>query len=194
MTSLDFFNFSFHFQTDTGTLVFPGTWDLQPISAWQGSPQLGIQVDGFAKSFYSAVLVDLGQTKGPNALTNATSIQYLLAQESPMLVLPWQNVSILGVLPDQSYEMFAKQMGPLSTKPATIYQQYACSVPQQKGAGSLFISILIADLVFLQALFQLLHLGTTYWASRTDPFWNYCPGCKNVSPDSDRIPLTPLDT
>ncbi|KAF8850759.1 hypothetical protein BDZ45DRAFT_184966 [Acephala macrosclerotiorum] len=186
ITSLDFFNFTFNFQSNTGGLYFPGTWEIQPISAWVNGPgpDIGLEVDGFAKSFYSAVLVDLGQTTGPNALTNATALQHLLRQENNTMFLPWESTNILGQPTDKAYELFSNHIGPLGTTPATIYQQYACSVPEQKSPGSLFISILIADLVFLQALFQLLHLGVTYWGSMRDQSWNYCPGCKAVSVDS----------
>ena len=186
ITSLEFFNYTFYFQTSTGELFYPGSWDkavgwqTQNMSAWVNGngPDIALQVDGFAKALYSAVLVDLGQTSSPNALTNATALEHLLAVEDNMTWLPGRKVVILGNTTGQVYDSYSSKMGPLGTKPATIYQQYACSVPQQKGPGSLIISIVIADLVFLQALFTLLNMAATYWGSTKDPSWNDCHACK----------------
>lgn len=158
------------------------TWDYLPISAWINgaldsetlSPMLGLQVDGFAKSFSSAILLDLGQVS-PNVLTNATSLQYLLKNCTTV-----GGGDIGGKRITEAYDAFSSFTGPLGTKKATIYQQYGCSIPQQRSPGSLVISIFIADLVFLQALFKLLTLGTNYWGGWKDPSWDHCPGCKSL--------------
>lgn len=59
---------------------------------------------------------------------------------------------------NQSYAAYKSQTGPLETKNATIFSQYSCSVPVRKDIGTLFLAILIADLVFLQALWTILKL------------------------------------
>lgn len=42
---------------------------------------------------------------------------------------------------NQSYDAFRDLMGPLGTKSATIYLQYACSVPERKDGGTLFLAV-----------------------------------------------------
>jgi hypothetical protein len=106
--SPDFFNYAFYFQKNKGDLTYPSTRDLQPMSTWINNgtkPRLiGLLVDGFAKYFYSIALVDLGQTTGPNALTNATALQYLLQQENNTVLFPWQPTSIQGLPTDKIYQ------------------------------------------------------------------------------------------
>jgi hypothetical protein len=53
-----------------------------------------------------------------------------------------------------------------------------CQVPQLKSAASLIISILVADLVFLHALWKILNLGVSLWLERKQPEANYCLGCE----------------
>jgi hypothetical protein len=59
--------------------------------------------------------------------------------------------AILGPAND-SYEVLKEQTGPLGTSPSVISTKYLCQVLLQKPTGTLFISILVADLVFMQAL------------------------------------------
>ena len=66
---------------------------------------------------------------------------------------------------------------PLVT-PSTIAAQYLCQVPQLKSATSLIISILVADLVFLQALWKIFNLAVSFWLERKQPEAKYCLGCE----------------
>ena len=48
-----------------------------------------------------------------------------------------------------SYEALKDQTGPLQ---AVVFTKYLCQVPRRKSTGTLLLSILVADLVFMQAL------------------------------------------
>jgi hypothetical protein len=102
-------------------------------------------------------------------LTDSTALQYLLSEQTNTSWLGVQVVTILGLPANEIYALFHNQTAPLGVTSATIYLQYACSVPQRKDAGSLIISIVIADLVFLGALRQLLAWVTAHWVSKIDP-------------------------
>lgn len=77
---------------------------------------------------------------------------------------------------NQSYDAFKSQMGPLGTKPAEIYLQYACSVPDRKDTGTLILTILISDLVFLSALWGILKYVAVLLVARKDRLALACRG------------------
>jgi hypothetical protein len=182
MTSLDFFDVVYGFHTSSGTLIYPGTWEAQPLLSWNASqnlPRLSMQSDGFGKALYSTVLADLGQVAGPNALADKVVLQHLLSQNREDLDGGSVGLDVHGVpvMSNESYNAFKDKVGPLGIDPATIYTQYSCAVPQRKDIGALIIAIVIADLVFLQALWTVLNWAATKLVSFQYPHWNYCPGC-----------------
>ncbi|KAL2061841.1 hypothetical protein VTL71DRAFT_7219 [Oculimacula yallundae] len=135
-------------------------------------------------TLYSLVLLDLGQEQGANAFTDPVVLQYLLKKESNInLGAGTLQIGKLKGSPNrrqpvgEAYTFFADKVGTLGTRPATIYQQYACSIPEMKDVGSLIVTIIVADLVLLNALFDLLKLGTTYWVGTKEQESNNCAGC-----------------
>lgn len=66
--------------------------------------------------------------------------------------------------------------------PAVILQQYFCQVPQLKSTGSLLVAIIVADLVFLQALWKVLNLVVTFFLERQHPEAKYCAACARRFP------------
>lgn len=77
---------------------------------------------------------------------------------------------------NQSYAAYKSQTGPLGTTNAQIFSQYACSVPVRKDGGTLFLAILIADLVFLQALWTVLKLVADTLVAKQDAMAMTCVG------------------
>lgn len=157
---------------------------------------------GFAKAFYSLVLVDLGQRETPNLFLDEDLLKYALdapddifrttdsewlgsdkvyttldANEYCTLCSPNETSCDTYVPMNQSYNAFKDQLGPLNTTAATIFMQYACSVPQARSVGTTFLSVLLADLVFLQALWTLFNLVTAWFMGRRFPNSNFCEGC-----------------
>ena len=64
--------------------------------------------------------------------------------------------------------------------PATIITQYLCQVPKLKSVGSMIVSIIVADLVFLQALWLIVTFLITFFLERRHPQANYCDGCTKI--------------
>lgn len=66
------------------------------------------------------------------------------------------------------------ETGPLAVLPSTIYSQYLCQVAQLKPPLSLIVAILVADLVFLRALWSLTTAATTWMVERNDASAMHC--------------------
>lgn len=77
----------------------------------------------------------------------------------------------------QSYNELKDVTGPLTITPSTIYAEYLCQVPQRKPMGPLIVAIVVADLVFLQALWNILTWITTAWTERNYREAKFCEGC-----------------
>ena len=71
------------------------------------------------------------------------------------------------------------ESGPLYIMPSVISTNYLCSVPRMKSTGSIFISILLADLVLLNAVWVVYCLIVGWFFLRS-PTANYCEGCINI--------------
>jgi len=168
---------------------------------------------GFAKAFYSLLLADLGQAKLPNFLLDPDLLQYLLAapddpnrsgedawlvpkedcQQCPSyseLCPPNKTCpNDVGVVPaNESYNAFKDTMGPLGTFNATMFSQYVCSIPQKKDTNTMLLSVVLADLVFLSALWSLFQLVTSWLLRRSDPNADACERCLG-----EAVPLADLD-
>lgn len=158
----------------------------------------------WAKVMTSTILTDLGQSKLPNLLLDEKLLQWILQYPDDEIrqgldpyscdyendgncYQDWVNfggIAAPGVNPDvsqdqqkpmnQSYDAYKSLMGPLGTKKTTIFSQYACSIPVRKDGGTLFLSILIADLVFLQALWAILTLVAGAIVSKSDGYAMAC--------------------
>ncbi len=153
-------------------------------------PDIWTQADNFAKAFYSAILVDLGSNFSANILTDPKLLQPLTNFETMTdLEKPWLKAGPAR----QSFEQLQNSTGGLGITPSTIYAQYLCQVPKQKATGSLLVSILVADLVLLQALWQIVKWVTTSWVGHRDPHANYCEGCSTDYKGHDEHELGHLD-
>lgn len=175
LDSPDFFLSHWHFTDVTGFALFDAPCDgddryyieLGQISQNDRCapiPDMVPQVDVFAKSFYSAVLTDLGQNK-TNLLLHHDSLKYLQDQATMNVTSTTAGVNTTA-------------LQDLKAVSATLFMQYQCSVPVLKGVGSVIISVLLADLVFLQALWLLLNFGSVWWLTRKTKSANYCSGCQ----------------
>ena len=74
---------------------------------------------------------------------------------------------------------------------STISAQYLCQVPERKGWGSLIVSVLVADIVFLQVLWKLLCWITTFTVERENEQAKYCTGCAKNLQTEDYEMLAP---
>jgi len=116
-----------------------------------------------AKAAYSAVLADLGQADTPNILSNETALGYFTANFTT--IHEYLSTDRFG--PERiPFDAERSTSGPLGVVPSVIRQQYYCQVPQLKSTGDLVLSIVIADLVLLQAAWQLFKVFTEWLVTR----------------------------
>lgn len=191
--SLDFFNlFSRFLQDQPGQVIYPYYPSADPelsnsisaLVAGNEYPNIWIPADSLAKSFYSAILTDLGQVSAsPNVLTDTETLQAFTTNFSYILNYS-QNANVRPGPALENYNTLGASTGPLGTTPSVIFDKYICQVPMLKSTGNIIVSVLIADLVFMQALWQLLKLATEYFflnKKRMGSDVNYCEGCSRQS-------------
>ncbi|KAF2640657.1 hypothetical protein P280DRAFT_543395 [Massarina eburnea CBS 473.64] len=130
--------------------------------------------------FYATVMVDLGQ-QGLNILSdpdllqfyskNITSIKhYAMKNSNPYLSK--RTSKDLATAPYNTSDNYT-----LAINPSTISAMYLCQVPIRKSIGSLIVSILIANLVFLQTSYKIFVFSVDYFMVKTDPLTRSCAGC-----------------
>jgi hypothetical protein len=187
ITNLDYFNVDYRFLIDKTLgnfgILFPGDNDfpttISNLDFHETYPNIWVSADSLAKSFYSTIMTDLGQVSSTssNILTNATTLQYFTSNFSLIL----RHIANAQPGPAiQDFNTLKSQTGPLNVTPSVIFSKYLCQIPKQKSAGNIFIAVLIADLVFLQALWQLLTFCTETFLlkrKRMGPEVGYCEGC-----------------
>jgi hypothetical protein len=183
ITDLRFFKVDYRFIVDEGlgrfSVIHPGLYNesssvasLDSINAY---PNIWIQADSLAKSTYSTVLTDLGQVSStPNILTHGDTLQYFTSNFS--IALQHTANSRPGPA-TQDYETLKATTGPLGITPSVISTNYICQIPQLKSGGNLFLAVLVADLVFLQALWKIFTLATDWLWLQKRPSANQCLGC-----------------
>jgi hypothetical protein len=207
-TDLNFFFSNAFFYSNNGGLVWihpPDTiadWADPSQNAGRHLPNITTTADTFAKSLYSLLLSDFGVSDQTNALVTPAGVKWLGSQID--LELRGKPNMVYGGLysglPDNITNAFNKT-GPSypinkayqsvastleappdlnNTKASTIFMQYLCSIPQRKGGGALFFAVLLADLVFLQAVWTLLNLIATWWLHRKYEQANHCDGCQVI--------------
>lgn len=154
------------------------------ISGAANAPPIWLQADALAKSMYSAVMTDLGQTSLPSS-SNIVSDPDILQEYSKNFstirsprFYPEGAVNLTANIPDGTHDDLKASVssGPLKITPSVISTKYLCSVPKMKSAGNIFMSILLADLVLLNAVWMIYCLAVERFFVRS-PTANYCEGC-----------------
>ena len=178
ISDLNFFNIDYRFISNAipVTVFWPGkyiyTATVSNLASNTASPNVWLASDSLAKSFYSTIMTDLGQTTAtPNILLNETALQYF-TQNFTTMVSTYMKSTFVNAVPgpaNDSYDALKDQTGPLKTSVAVISTKYLCQVPRRKSTGTLFVSILVADLVFMQALWKIYNLLTVTWLVHKDP-------------------------
>lgn len=120
--------------------------------------------DTLAKSFYSAISVDLGIVDGSNVLPNEALLQQYTSNYSAVDF----GMMVAGPATASYNELKAKTGKPEVTQ-STIFTTYLCQTPTRKLAISLVVSVLLANLVLLRALWTILTLIAGYFVEARDP-------------------------
>jgi hypothetical protein len=153
-------------------------------------PNIWMPADTLAKAAYSTVLADLGQSEIPNIFTNETSLEYYTANFTSIR----KHLKANGFGPEHDpFDAQHSTSGPLRIVPSVIRMRYLCQVPQIKSTGKLIVSVMIADLVLLQAAWQLFKLLSEWLVTRKDRNALCCSGCAVnpgcTSPNSSSVAL-----
>ena len=205
MASLDFFGGpGYHFVTDildpNGDLQGQPACCINPsgnphsiggLAQNDIDPNIWIEVDSFAKSFYASIMADLGQVSTDNILANGALLESFTSNITNMTNngTSVETFWLKAGPARQSYNEIKDITGPLQINPSVIYAQYFCQVPVLKSGGSLFLAILVADLVFLQALWKILNWITLAWLEYSDPCANVCGGCSKPDRELELLPM-----
>jgi hypothetical protein len=148
-------------------------------------PDIWSTADVLAKAAYSTVLTDLGQTKAPhNLLVDADQLEHFTANFSH-----WRQY-IKKPRPGPAKKDNAtlkNSTGPLEVKPSVFVRDYLCQVPRRKALPNLVVSVLVADLVFLQATWQIYKLVVEYFFVKRISRSQWFEGCKA---SAETFPLT----
>ncbi|KAG9529468.1 hypothetical protein KCU93_g3497, partial [Aureobasidium melanogenum] len=158
-------------------------------TAW---PNIWAPVDHLAKAVLSAAYVDLGQASAANnsMVSNADSLRYWTANLSRIVDRSSVNIGIRigdhhvnitdydtdAALPmDDEYKMGTPDWD--QTSRAAFLTTYTCHVPQLKPPFNIFVSILVADLVFLRTVWSLYNFMVAYFLKSRHPDANICNEC-----------------
>jgi hypothetical protein len=190
----DFFNVTYTFMVAKGEHPSELTIQaeiLNPVGSYIRDGQFRNQIlrpiDSLGKSMYSAVLTDLGQTNLPthsNIVANATTLQYF--SQNCSIAASLASILNLPEIESQDYDTVQNSdspTGPLALTPSVISTEYLCQVPQRKPLGDIFVAVLLADLVLLQAAWKLYIFGVDQVMARTQSSANVCEGCLHNEDD-----------
>ena len=164
-----FFNRNWYFLQDSGSIYYSGQ-EYVSVDPMATSPldQMLYSSDLLARSFYSAVLTDLGKVDGANILTDEVALQYFTRN--------YNNVTFLllsaGPATD-SYDALKASTGKPQVTPSTIFTTYLCQTPARKLTAALIVSVLLADLVLLGTLWSIMTFIAVYIVNARDPKGKY---------------------
>ncbi|KAJ0148877.1 Dioxygenase swnH1 [Fusarium oxysporum f. sp. albedinis] len=147
-------------------------------------PNIWIKADSLAKAAYSTILVDLGQEAAPksNILTDTKLLTRYTANFSTA-----RMANLRSGPANDSYSALKKTTGHLGITPSVIATTYICQVPRLKPAGNLIVAIIVADLVLLQAVWQLYKLSAEFYLSKKHRDSAPCERCSGVGQVDDPV-------
>lgn len=143
-------------------------------------------VDSLAKSMYSAVMADLGQVSvstRANIVANETTLEYFTANFSDALTTLSSGDRQLVLTDYWTRQNSSTPTGPLGLTASVVSTRYLCQVPKRRPIGDIFISVLLADLVLLQAIWKLYTFTIQRFLLRTHSNFNHCEGCIKGRPE-----------
>lgn len=169
--------------------------DCIDLDSTNSNRTLALFWDSVAKMFYSFVMSDLGQSIDSNILGNKSSfVTFLNSTRNAVGTDALRNQNCTGqgggsifetshtedysfndTDPSKFYEWYGSP-DPI-VYPAVINTQYLCQIPKRKPIGTITVNLIIADLVFLQAIWTVFSWAAKSLLERRDPQANYCPGC-----------------
>jgi hypothetical protein len=148
-------------------------------------PSIWYPVDALGKAMWFGVLADLG--RDDDDMPNMLARPELLAQLSANLTHYNQTLrnafrwAIEEAQPfDHTFDPTHDDSVRLGVNASVLTADYVCQIPQLKPPGTLFVSVLVADLVFLQAIWKIFTLIVSGWFIKSTEEAESCATCKLV--------------
>ncbi|KAI8940270.1 hypothetical protein NX059_003972 [Plenodomus lindquistii] len=178
ISSSAFFNNRWYILKDSGQIYWDGEYGTRiDPTAKDALSQMLYSTDKLAKAFYSAISADIGIANDSNVLTNETALQ-----EFTMSYKTAEFVLVSAGPADDSYDALKPRTGKPEITPSTIFTTYLCQTPVRKLATSLFVSVLLANLVLLRGLWTIVTLIAGYIVGARDSNANHCMRCIEYEP------------
>ena len=190
MTSLRFFNLQYDFLEKARGFGITG--ELHPAAFYinlkdnnTAGPHIWNSVNLLSQAMFSAVLADLGQSQvaGQHSLvTDASTLQQLTSDFNNT----FKYNTPIGTPPPLVNESYTSQRngrspaGALGPSPSVVATKYLCQIPQLKPVGDIFVSVLLADLVFLQFAWKLYTLLVDKLLLQKQPDATACQACTDT--------------
>ncbi|KAK8022969.1 hypothetical protein PG991_006850 [Apiospora marii] len=166
----------------------------QEKEPWHPYPKIWHRVDLLGKAMWFTVMSDLGRNESsvPNMLTHPSMLANLTANLTQEVEwwqagraaekLPHPIDFIVHIMPDsglalKSFDPTQTAQPSLGATPAFLSTNYICQVPLTKAPGTLFFSIVVADLVLLQAVWVAFRFVVDTVSQRKYPAMRYCARC-----------------
>lgn len=127
--------------------------------------QMIYSADSLAKSFYSAISADLGMADKPNVLTDEKTLQNFTQNYGKV---PFVLISA-GPANNNYNALKAVTGKPQINSSSTIFTTYLCQTPKRKLTTALLVSVVLANLVLLRALWSVMTIVAVYYVNARDP-------------------------
>lgn len=134
-------------------------------------PEIWALTEKLAKSAWSTILVDLGQSAPSNILLDSAKLESFTAD--------FNEKRLANAHPGPEFYPFNTTnitTGPLGATPSVISARYLCHVPRRKATSTLVWQIMVANLVFVGAAWTLFTLVIDHFFLKKIPDANYCAG------------------
>ncbi|CZR66441.1 uncharacterized protein PAC_16342 [Phialocephala subalpina] len=206
VTSIDFFNIWCGFNSPNSTgIMYHNAYcnamnNTSSLLRWTLMPSIWNSINVLGKATYFSVLADLGRNNdsGPNMLADPILLANLsqnltvVNQTTTTQFRQWLPAGPAG-LEEGSFDPSTKWS--LGVSPAVLTTNYICQVPKLKTGGTLFVSVLVADLVLLQTLWMIFKfIVDTFWIGKRLGLKS-CEGCASSARELDSLnedePLVP---
>lgn len=160
-------------------------------------PRIWLPLAMMAKAMWFTVLADLGRDDGdggfmPNALASPDLLQNLTADLGAVNAsLPgnWRWGVSSTSQSQAPYDAGRDGTAHLGVNASVLATSYACQTPRLKSPGTLFVAVLVADLVLLQAVWKVYLMVVDYfWVGRRSDAM-YCEGCAALLKGNAGVPL-----
>jgi hypothetical protein len=185
ITDASFFSDGHYAFFDSNLQGYKGNFsDLQSLIADASWPNIWAPADRLAKAMFSAITADLGQTYRISPDMSMIMVADRVHHWTENLTDIWNESTVSnksGLLHDGWLQMTqynaSNGEASLTFTNSSLSVDFLCQIPLPKSRFSIFISILVADLVFLRVAWTLYNFFVCYYLKYRHKDTNMCLGC-----------------